>query len=175
MKETQRKPRKIKSTKLTDSQMKMLQQFGRVRVKDIGKFEKYIPEDPSKPMWKWLLNTTGNIILIGDLLHGKGNNVRPFEIGKDELVYLPRFFSTERINSSPGIRDLVLNGDLLPVNDPGEVPEIDNKPVLETLPSGEMKAGDVEGLKDNPFIKKLKEVRRKEREYNKSLIPEGEE
>jgi len=172
MQETRRstKNKKEDITTLTEEQVKVLQQFGRIRLQDVDKFVKYLPEDPSQPAFKWVVNKTMNPIFVDDLLIGKGDNERPIEFGGKELIYLPRFFNAKEINSSTGLRDMIVIGDLVAVEDPTKIKIEEEKPIIETLTKGTHDAKQVIGK--SPFIEKLKEVRRKERDYNKSLVPE---
>jgi len=174
MQETKRstKNKREDITTLTEEQVKVLQQFGRIRLQDIDKFTKYLPEDPSQPAFKWVVNKTMNPIFVDDLLIGKGDNERPIEFGGKELIYLPRFFNAQMINSSGGLRDMIVIGDLVAVEDPTKIEIKEEKPPIETLPKGVYDAKQVIG--ESPYIKKLKEVKKKERDYNKSLLPEEE-
>lgn len=172
MEETKRstKNKREDITTLTEEQVKVLQQFGRISLGDVDKFKKYLPEDPSQPAFKWVINKTMNPIFVDDLLIGKGDNERPIEFKGKELIYLPRFFNAQIINSSTGLRDMIVLGDLIAVDDPTKLSIKDEKAPIETLPKGTYEAKQVIG--ESPYIKKLKEVKKKEKNYNRSLIPD---
>ena len=147
-------------------ELETLKQFGRIKVKDIAKLRKYLPDDPSKPAFEWIFNKSASPVVLGDL---DGFTVYP-----NEVIYFPRFFEPKQINSSIGIRNMIEQEIFEAVDDPTTVKMVDVTPLSETLPRGEMKVSDVIN-EPNQFLIDLKKVRKAEADHNKSLIPEGEE
>lgn len=152
MKETVRQAKK-ESSVLSENQIQMLQSVGRLISTDYEHVAQYLPPDPSKPMYEWVFNT-GGILVVGDL---------NFNFAPREIVYLPKFFDKDKINSSPGLRNAVhILKQLRPIKDPTVLTKEDLKPeksVIESLPRGEHDVEDTLLKKDedyeNPMIEGL--------------------
>lgn len=165
MKESEIKKPVIKTKAgITKEQAETLKSVGRMRIVDLPNISQYIPADASKPMWSWVWNKGNGILVLGDL----GMNIHP-----KEIVYLPKFFSVDKINSSIGIRNAIfLFKSLVPIEDPTVLSEEDLKPtppLVETLAKGEHDADDV--IKEpNPMIEGLINYEEAEKKAQEELI-----
>lgn len=149
---------------ITKEQAETLKSVGRLRVTDLPNISQYIPADPTKPMWSWVWNKGNGTLVLGDL----GMN-----ISSKEIVYLPKFFSVDKINSSIGLRNAIfLFKSLVPIEDPTVLSEEDlepTPPLVKTLGKGEHDADDVLP-NPNPMITGLIDYEEKEKKAQEDLI-----
>lgn len=155
--------RKRKSeTPLTAEQIESLKSLGRIQAKTLDHLTEYIPTDPNKPMWEWVFNQSNNILVIGDL---------NFTVGPKEIVFLPKFFDKDKINSSVGIRNAIMVfKSLVAIKDPTFLTEGDleiEPPLIDTLSQGDHDMEDTMNKIDpdyqNPHIEGLIDYEEKEK------------
>lgn len=145
---------------LSEHQSEYLKTFGKVKLSDIEKIKEYIPSDPNKPLYSWVVNVSNGTVVVGDL---------DLILERGEAAYLPRLYSIEKINSSVGLRNLINSGDLKAVEDISEVDVIPTEPIINRLKKGySYDAKDIIG--PNPYMKRLREEIKKEEMRNAELL-----
>jgi hypothetical protein len=166
MRVTERNQRaETKQGVLSPAQIETLKQFGRVKIEDIEDLKQYLPEEPGKAAFEWLVNISGAIIVLADLKNKRMPD--GLSVNVDEIIYLPRFFSADEINGCIGIRNVLKSKDISVVGDPSTVRIPKRITLKERLGSGEHSG--YKNIGKNPFMEQLKAIRKKERLENEKL------